>query len=214
MSVKHALLALLYQRPMYGYELGKQLSISVNAEWDVKPGQIANTLTRLKEVGLVDFEVVETSDAPDRKVYALTEQGIEELQRWYLTAETRDYRLGDSFYIKLVLSLLGSPVTSEQVLMVQRRELYQQLHDITEMRRKADPRRQLPWVLLLDSAIMHLEADLRWIEMIEGRLPDLKQYTPPKPQPKARGRPRQKQDEADEAHWPGENVLRTDVALD
>ena len=33
--------------------------------------------------------------------------------------------------------------------------------------------------MLLDSAIMHLEADLRWIEMCEARLPDLKQYTPP-----------------------------------
>jgi DNA-binding PadR family transcriptional regulator len=161
-------------------------------------------LTRLKEAVLVDFEVVETSDAPDRKVYALTEQGVEELQQWYLTAETRDYRLGDSFYIKLVLSLLSSPVTSEQVLMVQRRELYQQLHDITEMRRRADPHRQLPWVLLLDSAIMHLEADLRWIEMVEARLPALKEYTPPKPQPKARGRPRQKPDETGEANEAGE----------
>jgi DNA-binding PadR family transcriptional regulator len=185
---------------MHGYELGKQLSLSVSAEWDVKPGQIANTLTRLKEAGLVDFEVVETTDAPDRKVYALTAAGIEELRAWYLTPETRDYRLGDSFYIKFVLSLLGSPVTSEQVLMAQRRELYQQLHDVTDLRRNADPRHQLPWVLLLDSAIMHLEADLRWIEMCEARLPDLKQYTPPKPQPKARGRPRQKPHEAsDEA---------------
>jgi DNA-binding PadR family transcriptional regulator len=200
MSVKHALLALLYQRPMYGYELGKQLSISVSAEWDVKPGQIANTLTRLKDTGQVDYEIVETSDAPDRKVYTLTEKGIDELRTWYLTPETRDYRLGDSFYIKLVLSLLGGPVSSEQVLMVQRRELYQQLHDVTDLRRKTDPRRQLPWVLLLDSAIMHLEADLRWIEMCESRLPDLKQYTPPKPQPKARGRPRQKPPKAlDEA---------------
>ena len=66
MSVKHSLLALLYQRPMHGYELGKQLNLAVSANWDVKPGQIASTLTRLNESGLVDYEVVETSDAPDR----------------------------------------------------------------------------------------------------------------------------------------------------
>src|SRR5205814_6113529 len=137
MSVKHSLLALLYQRPMHGYELGKQLSLSVNADWDVKPGQIANTLLRLKEAGLVDYEVVETSDAPDRKVYAITDTGIEELRAWYMTPEIRDYRLGDTFYIKLVLSLIGAPVKSDQVLMVQRRELYQQLHEVTELRRQA-----------------------------------------------------------------------------
>lgn len=175
---------------MHGYELGKQLNLAISADWDVKPGQIANTLTRLKEAGLVDYEVVETSDAPDRKVYAITEAGIEELCRWYTTPEVREYRLGDTFYIKLVLSLTDGPVSSEQVLMVQRRELYQQLHEVTELRSKVDLQTQLPWALLLDSAIMHLEADLRWIEMCEARLPDLKHFTPPKPEPKVRGRPR------------------------
>jgi DNA-binding PadR family transcriptional regulator len=192
MSVKHALLALLYQHPAHGYELGKQLTTVVSAEWDVKPGQIASTLARLKEANLVDYGVEESEDAPDRKVYFITDNGQRELEGWYLSPEVRDYRLGDAFYIKLVLSLVGSPVSPEQVLMVQRRELYQQLHQATEMRRQADPRTQLPWILLLESAIMHLEADLRWIEMCEARLPDLKHYSPPKPAPKARGRPRRK----------------------
>lgn len=192
MSVKNTLLALLYQHAMHGYELGKQLNTIVHAEWDVKPGQIASTLTRLKEANLVDYEIEETDDAPDRKVYCITQDGQEELRRWYLTPEVRDYRLGDVFYVKLVLSLVGGPVSPEQVLMVQRRELYQQLHEVTELRRSADPSTQLPWIMLLDSAIMHLEADLRWIEMCEARLPDLKQYSPPKLEPKARGRPRRK----------------------
>lgn len=190
MSVKNTLLALLYLRPMHGYELGKQLTAIVHAEWDVKPGQIASTLARMKDAHLVDYEMEATDDAPDRKVYAITSDGLDELVNWYLTPEVRDYRLGDTFYIKLVLSLVGAPVSPEQVLMNQRRELYQQLHDVTELRRQADPQTQLPWVLLLDSAIMHLEADLRWLEMCEARLPDLKRYEPPKPEVKVRGRPK------------------------
>jgi DNA-binding PadR family transcriptional regulator len=190
MSVKFAILALLYQQPMHGYEIGKQLQLTVDAEWDIKPGQIANTLARLKEADLVDYEVVSVNDAPDRKVYRLTDAGLSELKAMYLTPEVREYRLGDTFYIKLVLSLTGGPVPVDQVLNVQRRELYQKLHQITEMRRKADPQTDLPWVLMLESNIMHLEADLRWIEMCEVRLPDLKRYRPPKPEPKARGRPR------------------------
>lgn len=192
MTLKYALLALLYRQPMHGYELGKHLSLALNAEWDVKPGQIASTLTRLKEASLVDYEIEETDDAPDRKVYSITEAGIQELESWYLSPEVRDYRLGDAFYVKLVLSLLGGPVSPEHVLMTQRRELYQQLHQVTELRRQADPRTQLPWILLLESANMHLEADLRWIEMCEARLPDLKHYSPPRPTPKARGRPRRR----------------------
>ncbi|HVU10297.1 MAG TPA: PadR family transcriptional regulator [Phototrophicaceae bacterium] len=192
MSVKHTLLALLYQHPMHGYELGKQLNLVVNAEWDVKPGQIASTLARLKDANLVDYEIEETSDAPDRKVYFITDEGRGELERWYLTPEVREYRLGDAFYVKLVLSLIGGPVSPEQVLITQRRELYQQLHQATELTRQAEPRTQLPWILLLESTIMHLEADLRWIEMCEARLPDLKHYSPPKPEAKVRGRPKRK----------------------
>jgi DNA-binding PadR family transcriptional regulator len=192
MSVKHTLLALLYQQPMHGYELNRQLKATVNAEWDVNPGQVVSTLNRLKEANLIDFEIVETDDAPDRKVYKLTEQGVEELRLWYLTPEVRDYKLGDAFYIKLVLSLVSGPVPPEEVLSTQRRELYVRLHQITELRQKADPRTELPWVLLMESATMHLEADLRWIEMCEMRLSDLKRYLPPKPQAKTRGRPKQK----------------------
>lgn len=193
MSVKHTLLGLLYQRPMHGYELGKQLNLAVNAEWDVKPGQIASTLARLKDARLVDYDIEATGDAPDRKVYCITAEGRDELERWCLTPEVRDYRLGDAFYIKLVLSLTGSPVSPDQILLIQRRELYQQLHQVTDLIRQADPATQLPWILLLESAVMHLEADLRWIEMCEARLPDLKHYTPPTPVPKPRGRPKQRQ---------------------
>jgi DNA-binding PadR family transcriptional regulator len=187
---------------MHGYELGKQLNLVVNAEWDVKPGQIASTLARLKDADLVDYEIEETDDAPDRKVYFITDRGKHELESWYLTPEVREYRLGDAFFIKLVLSLVGGPVGAEQVLMTQRRELYQQLHEVTEMSRQADTRTQLPWILLLESAIMHLEADLRWIEMCEARLPDLKHYSPPKPPAKTRGRPRRKLAETSESQVP------------
>ncbi|HVO43369.1 MAG TPA: PadR family transcriptional regulator [Aggregatilineales bacterium] len=195
MTVKHTLLALLFQHPMHGYELGKQLTQAINAEWEVKPGQIANTLARLDEAGLVSYEIVETDDAPDRKVYHLTDAGLAELRNWFLMPEVREYRLGDEFYVKLVLSLLGAPVPAEQVLMTQRRELYVQLHQITELRSQADPRAELPWILLLESATMHLEADLRWIEMVEARLSDLKHYAPPKIEPKPRGRPRKRNPE-------------------
>jgi len=175
---------------MHGYELGKQLNLVVSAEWDVKPGQIASTLARLHEAQLVDYEMEAIDDAPDRKVYCITQEGRQELERWYQSPEVREYRIGDAFYLKLVLSLVGGPVSPDEVLKVQRRELYQQLHQATALRLKADARTQLPWILLLESAIMHLEADLRWIEMCEARMTDLKQYTPPIPPPKPRGRPR------------------------
>ncbi len=189
MSVRHAILALLYQRPMYGYELGKQLPPALQVDRDIKPGQIANTLVRMEEAGWIDCRV-EGGDGPDRKVYRLTKKGLKELRDWYLTPEIRDYRLGDSFYIKLALGLLGGPVQVEPILKEQRRKLFQELHDANEIRRKAGAESASPWLLLLENAIAHLEADLRLIDMCEARLGELKAYKPPAPLPKTRGRPR------------------------
>jgi DNA-binding PadR family transcriptional regulator len=189
MSVRHTILALLYRRPMYGYEIGKQLPPALQVDRQIKPGQIANTLARMEEAGWIHCRM-EQGDGPDRKVYRLTKKGMEELQDWYLTPEIRDYRLGDSFYIKLALSLLGGPVPVEPILKAQRRKLYQELHDANEIRRKAGAESASPWRLLLENAIAHLEADLRLIDMCEARLGELKAYLPPAPVPKPRGRPR------------------------
>jgi DNA-binding PadR family transcriptional regulator len=189
MSVRHAILALLYQRPMYGYEIGKRLPPALQVDREIKPGQIANTLARMEEAGWIDCRM-EEGDGPDRKVYRLTKKGVKELRDWYLTPEIRDYRLGDSFYIKLALSLLGGPVPVEPILKAQRRKLFQELHDANEIRRKAGAESATPWLLLLENAIAHLEADLRLIDMCESRLGELKAYKPPAPLPKTRGRPR------------------------
>ena len=37
---------------------------------------------------------------------------------------------------------------------------------------------------------MHTEAELRWLDMIEARLDDIRDQPPPPPTPRPRGRPR------------------------
>jgi DNA-binding PadR family transcriptional regulator len=176
MSVKHALLAMLYREALHGYELGKQLPVVLRTDWDVKPGQIASTLARLERDELVIHETQAVPDAPERKVYQLTEAGVEMLRQWYNTAEIRDYRMGDSFYIKLVFSLISAPATPEAVIMTHRRRLFKELHDLTALRESLDRKADMAYILLLETAILHLDADLRWLDMCEARLPELKQF--------------------------------------
>jgi hypothetical protein len=42
----------------------------------------------------------------------------------------------------------------------------------------------------MDKAVMHLEADLRWLDMVEGRLDDMQKQPLPQPEIRPRGRPR------------------------
>jgi DNA-binding PadR family transcriptional regulator len=190
MSLKFSLLALLYQREMHGYEVARQLPALLRSDWDFPPGQIATTLARLEKAHLVSFHTESGDDAPDRKIYQLTPAGLSELRAWFLTPEVRDYRLGDSFYLKLVFSLTGSPVAAQEVIYAQRRRLYEELHDVTRLRQQVDPQTDLPWLLLLETAIMHLDADIRWLDMCEARLPDLERFQPHITPAPPRGRPR------------------------
>ncbi len=102
----------------------------------------------------------------------------------------RDYRLRDEFYLKLMLAIVTRAERPHLVLHVQRRELFQELHDLTTRRNAANPALELAQILLLDSAIMHTEAELRWLDMVESRLDDIRAQPMPLPTPRQRGRPR------------------------
>jgi hypothetical protein len=64
------------------------------------------------------------------------------------------------------------------------------LHDLTGRRNGINARRELAQIFLLDKSIMHLEADLRWLDLLEARLDDIRRQPLPQPPVRRRGRPR------------------------
>lgn len=191
MSVRNALLGLLAQRPRHGYELHAAFEAVVGGEqnWDVKPAQIYTTLARLEESGLVAEEGVEQGGGPEKRIYMITPDGRAALSRWFASGVALEHQR-DEFYVKLLLSIATGEANPRSVIQTQRSKLYQELHDLTAQRNKTDAKRALAQVLLLDKAIMHLEADLRWLEMIEARLDEVKKQPMPGPEVKPRGRPK------------------------
>jgi DNA-binding PadR family transcriptional regulator len=77
MSVRHAMLGLLAQRPRHGYELRAAFQALVGGEenWDVKPAQIYTTLTRLEQGGFVAENSIEQDAGPEKRIYAITSAG-------------------------------------------------------------------------------------------------------------------------------------------
>jgi DNA-binding PadR family transcriptional regulator len=192
MSVRYAVLGLISQKPRHGYETRVAFESLVGGDenWEVKPAQIYTTLDRLEEAGLVErsSDLGEGAE-PSRRVYQITAQGEEALQEWFASPVSPEHQR-DEFFIKLIIGVASGRVKPEVLVQTQRSLLFQEMHAVTNQRDEYDPRTEMAQILLLDKVIMHLEADLRWLDMIEMRLEAIKDQPLPEPEIRRRGRPR------------------------
>ncbi|NUM43716.1 MAG: PadR family transcriptional regulator [Anaerolineales bacterium] len=203
MSVRNAILGLLAQKPRHGYELHAVFSAVVGGEsWDVKPAQIYTTLNRLEEAGLVETASdLGEGDEPDRRVYAVTETGHTALQAWFASGSAPDHQR-DEFFVKVMVALISGEADPWRLIQTQRAHIFRELHAATKQRDGHDSRTEMAQILLLEKVIMHLEADVRWLDVVEARIEFVKQQPLPEPEIRRRGRPRKG---ATEAKDPPEN---------
>ncbi len=69
-DVRAAILALLAERPMHGYEMIQELGERTEGAWTPSPGSVYPTLTMLEEEGLVSAE-----EADGKRCFTLTDEG-------------------------------------------------------------------------------------------------------------------------------------------
>jgi DNA-binding PadR family transcriptional regulator len=104
--LSRALLGLLAAEPMSGYGLARLFERTLARAWPARHPQIYPALAELEEHGLL--RVIETGPRR-RKTYAVTEDGIAEVQRWLReSAPDRTVR-NESILLLFMLWLLDSP---------------------------------------------------------------------------------------------------------
>lgn len=94
-KAKCIILGLLSHESLTGYDLRQIAERSIGNFWtDLSFGQIYPTLRTLEKKGLVSKSVEVDEGRPLRKVYSITQQGREELQKWLLKpADTEIFKL-------------------------------------------------------------------------------------------------------------------------
>jgi DNA-binding PadR family transcriptional regulator len=75
-DVRAAILILLAERPMHGYEIIQEVGERTEGVWEPSPGSVYPTLQMLEDEGLVTAQ-----ESDGRKRYALTEEGSAEAAR-------------------------------------------------------------------------------------------------------------------------------------
>lgn len=81
-TLGYAILALLSQEALSGYDLTRRMREPVGFFWSARHSQVYPELARLEEGGYVTHSVVEQRERPDKKVYEITASGLEALKEW------------------------------------------------------------------------------------------------------------------------------------
>ena len=163
--MRYPFLALLANGPAHGYELRQGLEQRFG---DVLPrlnaGQVYTTLQRLERDGLVAGRDV-PEDGRQKRVYELTPSGREALEEWVATPSAAT-RLRDEFFLKLVLAGQAGVADPRVLIDRQRRECLQALRGLADLASNGN----VVGSLLAEGAALHLEADLKWLDLCEQRL--------------------------------------------
>nr|WP_312576118.1 DUF4180 domain-containing protein [Sedimentibacter sp.] len=85
MSINYAILGILSYKPMSGYDLKKIIQGSAFMHWSGNNNQIYKSLTELLDKGLVTNVVKYKEGSPTKKIYTITDEGLDALKEWVLS---------------------------------------------------------------------------------------------------------------------------------
>jgi DNA-binding PadR family transcriptional regulator len=163
--MKYAFLALLAEGPAHGYELKQALEQRFGSTLaPLNAGQVYTTLQRLERDGLVEGADV-PEDTRQKRVYELTPAGRDTLAAW-VGEPVPAARPRDEFFLKLVLAGLSGIAEPMVLIARQRQEVLRALRDVTDPGDGSTVVREL----LAEGTALHLEADLKWLDLCQERL--------------------------------------------
>lgn len=161
MSARHAVLGLLLDRPSYPYELSQRLRQRLGPTWEVNSGYMSRTIKALEKDGLIERVHAAPAGRASRKVYAITEAGIDEFQAWFPEGLR-------SLLVKITLAGPEHLQASLAKIDAYEKECYRHMKVLVRERNAVEDDGRLvraDHLLLrvnLSAEIFQLEAGLRW----------------------------------------------------
>lgn len=159
-----AILGLLKERPMHGYELRKQLSQKLGLFWTVSFGSLYPTLKKMERRQVVEKTTRDDKTPRRRQVYAITPEGEREFIELLAGASGSSWE-EDKFPLRLAFFQYLRPET--RIRLLERRKLYlEDKLDIgrASLRRANRGRADSYTVSLMRHGLDTTERDIAWLE--------------------------------------------------
>jgi PadR family transcriptional regulator, regulatory protein AphA len=171
MALREVILTVLARGEMTGYEITKDFEAVYVHFWRASHQQVYRELARLNKDGRVTVKVIAQESRPDKKVYAITKRGLEELKRW-IVAPTEPPRPQYDLLVKLLGCHVVDRPTFQGELERIRARAQQWVKELRAMRREC-LRTRSTWsehdrilYLTLRRGLLLGQAQLRWLEEV------------------------------------------------
>ncbi len=160
-----AILGLLKDQPMHGYQLSRELGDQLGGFWRVSYGSLYPTLRRLERQGEVEaVPSPEASVGRRKNVYRITAQGEEAflhlLQETPHDNQTEDQR----FRVRLAFFRYLPPETRIRMLERRRAFLEERLNTISDSLRHTRARVDDYTLALMEHGRSATESDIAWVD--------------------------------------------------
>lgn len=173
-----AVLGLLKEKPMYGYELKKALDGRLGRSASF--GSLYPTLKRLAKRGLVQSDLPRAEAGRRKNVYRITPVGEAEFERILETFGPAAAEDREDFMIRLAFFKYTRPETRQRLLERRRGHLQDRLEAIKESLRTLRERMDAYSLQLMQYEANETEHGIRWLEsMLEDERSNGGQTTAP-----------------------------------
>jgi DNA-binding PadR family transcriptional regulator len=158
-----AILGLLKESSMHGYNLKKRLSETLGSFWQVSYGSLYPALKRLQRQGAVEMTFPQEDVARRKNVYRITPQG-EEMFRELLERAGHEASEDNGFSVRLAFFQYLKPETRIRLLERRRTFLEGRGSDLKRSLQTYKERIDGYTLSLMNHQLAATEADIRWLD--------------------------------------------------
>lgn len=165
---------------MYGQQLKDEFEARTGEMWPLNVGQVYTSLSRLERDGFVEGA---GSDAEaSTRPFLITPSGQIELDLWLKAGPVTKNPPREDLVMKVMIAMSIDVLGAADVVQSHRRQLLESMQRFTHI--KGDPTASTAVLMMCDAELFRLEAAVRWLDSVEGRLRaggDLKPTTATQP---------------------------------
>lgn len=166
-GLRTALLGFFLEKSFHGYELFKNITqiSEFKIIWNIKQSLFYNHLDVLNQDGLLDRNILEGSQYPDRKIYKITEKGKDVFLNWLVEPVSHGREMRQEFLAKLFFAIKQKNEIEWNLIQAQKIECNRW---ITELNNEKLAQKNIYQDLIFDYRIKQIEAMIEWLNFVES----------------------------------------------